>query len=997
MSATAVPTPSPVSTKDRNERDRRAAMETARVLQAELDARIDGEVRFDRTSKMLYSTDASNYQIEPIGVVVPKSLDAVQASMELASSHGVPIVARGGGSGLAGQAVGTGLIIDFSKYLNRVLDVDLDTRRVTVEPGINLDLLNKQMRPNGLMYGPDPSSSNRATIGGVIANNSSGAHSILFGMTSDSMHSLRLALPEGGTADLGPASLEELRALAAVDDPRGRLMTKLLAFREKHSELIARDFPRHWRRATGYSLDEFVKADGVFNPARLIASSEGTLGTILSATLELVPLPKLTGIVLLQFDELVPAMAATEAILEVEPSAIELMDRMLIELTREQPGYASQITYIEGLPEAVLAVEFFGESEREIAAKCQRLEDHLVQRGVKLRVPPLRILDPKRQADMWSVRKAGLGLLMSIKGDYKPIPVIEDVSVPVEHLAEYVGAVQKMVEEYGTRAAFYAHASAGCLHIRPLINLKEVRGVEIMREMAYAAAEMAHRFSGVMSGEHGDGLQRSELNETVFGPELYQAMREFKALFDPRGLMNPGKKVDAPPMIDDLRYGPSYTPLQIKTHLDFTREGGFLGAVEMCNGAAVCRKLKAGTMCPSYMATKDEKDTTRGRANALRNALAGRTFTPEEFTSKETYEVMDLCLSCKACKTECPSSVDMAKIKTEFLAQYQEKHGVPLRSRVMGNIHRISKMSAPVAPLANFAMRTPLARPAMSALGVHPERRLSPFQRTTFISKWRKHVKTLLPRQTRGKVVYFHDTFATYNYPGIAMAAVQLLEAAGFEVVVEERRACCGRPMLSKGLVSAARHVARRNVQLLAAHAHAGTPIIGTEPSCILTLRDEYIDLLPGDADVQAVAKQAFMIDEFLAKLEKEGTLGIGWSARQGPEVLFHGHCHQKALIGMGPSMTMLQAAGCRVQESGAGCCGMAGSFGYETEHYEVSKKIGEERLFPKVESVNQQTIVAVAGVSCRQQIEHFTERKTQHIAEVLASRIKPGHIWQAN
>jgi FAD/FMN-containing dehydrogenase/Fe-S oxidoreductase len=996
MSATATPTPSPATNpKDRTERDRRAAMETARVLQAELDARIDGEVRFDRTSRMLYSTDASNYQIEPIGVVVPKSLDDVQASIELASSHGVPILARGGGSGLAGQAVGTGLIIDFSKYLNRVLEVDAEARRVTVEPGINLDLLNRQLRPNGLMYGPDPSSSNRATIGGVISNNSSGAHSILYGMTADSLHSLRLALVEGGTADFAPGSMDELKGLAAVDDPRGRLLSKLLAFGDEHRELIARDFPRHWRRATGYSLNEFLKGDGEFNPARLIASSEGTLGTILSATLTLVPVPKQTALVLLQFDELVPAMAATATILEVEPAAIELMDRMLIELTREQPLYASQLTYLEGTPEAVLAVEFFGESERELNAKCQRLEDHLAQRGIKLRVPPLRMLDPKRQADMWSVRKAGLGLLMSIKGDYKPIPVIEDVSVPVEHLAEYVGAVQKMVSEYGTQAAYYAHASAGCLHIRPLINLKEISGVEMMREMAYAAAELAHRFSGVMSGEHGDGLQRSELNETIFGPELYQAMRQFKQLFDPRGLMNPGKKVDAPPLVENLRYGPSYTPLQIKTHLDFSRDGGFLGAVEMCNGAAVCRKLKAGTMCPSYMATKDEKDTTRGRANALRNALAGRTFTPDEFTSKETYEVMDLCLSCKACKTECPSSVDMAKIKTEFLAQYQDKHGVPLRSRVMGNIHRISKLSAPVAPLANFAMRTPLARPAMSALGVHPERRLSPFQRQTFISKWRKHTKTILPRQTRGKVVYFHDTFATYNYPNIAMSAVQLLEAAGFEVVVEERRACCGRPMLSKGLVSAARHVARRNVSLLAPHAHAGVPIIGTEPSCILTLRDEYIDLLPGDADVEAVAKQSFMIDEFLAKLDQEGTLGISWSARQGPQVLFHGHCHQKALIGMGPSMAMLKAAGCTAQESGAGCCGMAGSFGYEAEHYEVSKRIGEERLFPKVESVNQQTIVAVAGVSCRQQIEHFTDRRTQHIAEVLASRIKPGHLWQ--
>ena len=996
MAATTTP-PATSKTQSDLSREERAALETARVLEAELTARIDGEVRFDRVSRMLYSTDASNYQIEPIGVVVPRSLDDAQATVEMASSHGVPILPRGAGSGLAGQSVGTGLVIDFSKYLNRVLDIDAEAKRVTVEPGINLDLLNRQLKPSGLMFGPDPSSSNRATIGGVIGNNASGAHSILYGMTSDHVISTRLALVEGGTIELGPATGEDLVALAAVDDPRGRLLAKLLAYRDENRDLIARDFPRHWRRATGYSLNEFLKPDGEFNPAKLLASSEGTLATVLSASLGLVTAPKQTALVLLQFDELVPSMAATTTILETEPSAIELMDRMLISLTREQPGYASQIAFIEGDPAAVLAVEYYGTSEDELTAKCQHLEDHLAKHGVRMSAAPLRVLDAKRQADVSSVRKAGLGLLMSIKGDYKPIPVIEDVSVPVEHLAEYVGAIEEMVAGYGTRAAYYAHASAGCLHIRPLINLKDARGVEMMREMAYACAEMAHRFGGVMSGEHGDGLQRSELNEVIFGPELYQAMRDFKQIFDPRGLMNPGKKVDAPPLVDNLRYGAAYQPLQIRTHLDFSREGGFMGALEMCNGAAVCRKLKAGTMCPSYMATKDEKDTTRGRANALRNALAGRSFTPEEFTSKETYEVMDLCLSCKACKTECPSSVDMAKIKTEFLAQYQEKHGVPLRSRAMGNIHLISKLSAPIAPLANLAMHTPLTKPAMKWLGIHPDRRMSSFQRKTFVSQWHQKQKNQPPRQTRGKVVYFHDTFTTYNYPEIGMAAVQLLEAAGFEVIVEERRACCGRPMLSKGLVADARKLAKRNVAVLAPYVQAGTPIIGTEPSCILTFRDEYVDLLPGDADAQAVAKNSFMIDEFLAKLDKEGNLGITWSARQGPEVLFHGHCHQKALIGMGPSMAILKAAGCTVQESGAGCCGMAGSFGYEAEHYEVSKKIGEERLFPKVNSVPAQTVVAVAGVSCHQQIEHFTERKTQHIAEVLASRIRPGWIWQPN
>lgn len=698
----------------------RAAQETARVLQAELSARVSGEVRFDKSARMLYSTDASNYQIEPIGVVLPKTMDDAQAAVELAASHGVPILPRGGGSSLAGQCVGAALVIDFSKYLSKVIDLDVEVKRVTVEPGINLDLLNKHLKPNGLMFGPDPSSSNRATVGGVIGNNSAGAHSILYGMTSDHVAGVRIALPEGGIVDLQPGSDEELSTLAKADDPRGRLLRNLLDFRERHRDLIARDFPPHWRRATGYSLDQFLKSDGEFNPARVVVASEGTLATTLQVTLNLVPTPKMTALVLLQFDELVAAMAATPIILETEPSAIELMDRMLINLTRSQPGYASQIAFILGDPAGVLAVEFYGESEAELAAKCDHLESHLAHRGVKMSAAPLQVLDVKRQADVWSVRKAGLGLLMSVRGDAKPIPVIEDVAVPVEHLADYVGAVETMVNGYGTTAAYYAHASAGCLHIRPLINLKEIQGIRAMKEMADAAAKLAHRFGGVMSGEHGDGLQRSELNEIIFGTELYSAMREFKAIFDPRGIMNPGKKVDAPSMTEHLRYGSDYKPLEIKTHLDFSAEGGFMRAVEMCNGAAVCRKLKAGTMCPSYMATKDEGDTTRARANALRNALAGRGgFNRNDFTSKATYEVMDLCLSCKACKTECPSSVDMAKIKTEFLAHYHEAHGTPLRARVFGHIHTISKLTAPVAPLANLAMRTPIARPVMSALGVH--------------------------------------------------------------------------------------------------------------------------------------------------------------------------------------------------------------------------------------------------------------------------------------
>jgi len=992
----ALPVPPPSISGGKPDRAYRASFETAQVLEAELAARIHGEVRFDAVSRMLYSTDASNYQIDPIGVVIPRTTDDVIAAMELASSHNVPILARGGGSSLAGQAVGAALIIDTSKYLNRIINFRPETQSVTVEPGINLDQLNRQIKDQGLMFGPDPSSANRATVGGVVSNNSAGAHSILYGMTQDNMRSARVQLANGTTVDLGPGTMVELTKRAQTEDPTGLLLRKLLVFREKHQDVIARDFPPHWRRSTGYSLNEFLKPDDVFNPARLLASSEGTLGTLLQVTLDLVPIPPITGLVMLQFDNLVRAMEATPQILEVEPSAIELMDRMLIDLTRQAPGYAKQISLIQGDPAAVLVVEFYGANERELQQKCDRLIDLLHTRKIGLMTDPLVVLDPKRQKDVWQVRKAGLGLLMSVKGDAKPIPVIEDVSVPVEHLARFVAAVEVMVARHDTTAAYYAHASAGCLHIRPLINLKTIGGVEAMRELAYQAAEIAHDFGGVMSGEHGDGLQRSELNEVIFGKDLYQTMRDFKHLFDPDGLMNPGKVVDAPPMVDNLRYGPKYKPVQIKTNLDFTREGGFMAAVEMCNGAAVCRQTKAGTMCPSYMATRDENDTTRGRANALRNALAGNILSPRDFADKATYETLDLCLSCKACKTECPSSVDMAKIKTEFLTHYYEKHGVPLRARLMGHIHTISKVAAPIAPLANLALRTPLGKPGMALVGVHKERKMSPFVSRTFVHRWHTHRKhNPVPPTTRGKVVYFHDTFATYNYPRIGLAAVRLIEAAGFEVIIEERRACCGRPMLSKGLVNSARKVARRNVGLLAPYAKQGIPIIGTEPSCILTLRDEYRDLLPGDPNVDVVARHSYMIDEWLAKLDNEEDLGITWKSGTGSEVLFHGHCHQKALIGVGPSMAILKASGCRPTESGAGCCGMAGSFGYESEHYEVSKKIGEERLFPAVNATSMDVQISVAGVSCRQQIEHFTDRPTRHIAEVLASRIDSNHRWQ--
>ncbi len=965
------------------------------MLEAELRGLVDGEVRFDRTSRMLYSTDASNYQIEPVGVLIPRHAGDVQAAVELAAKHGITILPRGGGSALAGQTVGHSLVIDFSKYMNNILDINAEERTATVEPGINLAVLNRQLARSGLMFGPDPSSGDRATIGGVVGNNSSGAHSILYGMTADHVSAVDLLLADASQLTLDRSALQHTGQATRI----GQLMSQVLDFQETYSTVIERDFPRHWRRATGYSLNELLKDD--FNPARLLVSSEGTLATTLGATINLVPTPKMTALALIQFDDLVESMAVTTTILETEPSAIELMDRMLIELTRQQPGYASQIAFVRGNPEALITVEYYGDSEAELRRKLDHLEVHLRANGIDAEIQ--QVMDPRRQADIWSVRKAGLGLLMSVKGDAKPIPCIEDVSVPVEHLAEYVAEIQRLCAAHGTTAAYYAHASAGCLHIRPLISLKNQAGIATMDEVTRAAADLAAKFGGVMSGEHGDGLQRSELNRVIFGDELYDAMVELKGIFDPENLMNPGKIVEAPPLTESLRYGPAYSTLPVDTYLDFSPEGGFAAAIEMCNGAGVCRKLGSGTMCPSYMATRDEQDTTRARANALRNALSGKLFSQDEWLSQEVYEVLDLCLSCKACLTECPSSVDMAKIKTEFLAHYYEEHGVPARAKAMADVHRASKVASRTARLSNIGMRSPVGKQAMKRLGVHPERELSPYATTTFEEWWSRHAAKRdrdsagpETRVSRGEVVYFHDTFTEFNFPRVGRATVRLLEAAGYDVIVETRRVCCGRPFYSKGLVNKARALAKENIDVLAPYAQRGIPIIGSEPSCILMFRDEYLDLVGHDnEDARAVASHTYMIDEYLALLDagEEGT-GIAWRDDRQREVLFHGHCHQKAVIGMGPSMQMLHAAGITPRESGAGCCGMAGSFGFEAEHYEVSRKVGEERLFPAVRSSEDDTIIAVAGVSCRQQIEHFTDRRTRHIAEVLAEQVRPGHRW---
>ncbi len=958
------------------------------ALAEELSRHTTAEVRFDDVSRVLYSTDASIYQVEPLGVVIPRTEEDVIATVELASRFRLPLLPRGGGSSLAGQAVGEAIIMDMSKYLNRILSVNPEERTITVQPGVLLDHMNRAAGKYGLKFGPDPASGERATLGGVAGNNATGAHSILYGMTVDNIVSMDVVLSDGSVAHFDAVDGKGLDARARGTSLEALLYREIPRIINDVADDIRTRFPKHWRRASGYNLNYLLRGleENRFNLAQLIVGSEGTLAVIRSLTLSLVEKPKHKGLCVVHCDDIIQAMHVSVAALERHPSAVELMDQMLIRLTRETPGYSQYLSFVRGDPKALMVVEFYGESEEEVIAKIEGLEAHLRQKG--LADTFVRAITPEEQDQVWGVRKMGLGLLMSIRGDHKPIAFMEDVAVPPERLPDYVRDILDVLERTNTRVAMYAHASAGCLHIRPLINLKDAREVSKMEEIASAAAHLALKYGGAMSGEHGDGLARSRFNELIFGPTLYQALRRVKGVFDPHNLMNPGKIVDAPPMTENLRYGPEYSVRLIPTQYSWDDFLGFDRAVEQCNGAGVCRKVDTGTMCPTFQATRDEHDSTRGRANLLRAWLSGKPFSP---TDEDVYEALDLCLGCKACKSECPSAVDMTKIKTEWLAWYYEAHGLPFRNWVFGHIHHLNAIMAPFAPLANAVMRSRAFKWfAARFLGIHPSRSFPELAEETFISWWHKRQRQQRerPPAPRGPVILFPDTFLTYNDPHLGKATVRLLEAAGFEVIVAEKRVCCGRPLLSKGLLREAKKNAEHNVRLLAPYARQGIPIIGVEPSCILTMKDEYPDLVPGE-DAKVVAQQCITIDEFLADLLAREPDALHFAPPSQP-VYVHGHCHQKALVGTRPTLDLLCAAGFEVHEIDAGCCGMAGSFGYEMEHFDLSLKIAEDRLLPALREAPEDAIVVADGTSCRHQIADLSEREGVHVVQVLADALIP-------
>jgi FAD/FMN-containing dehydrogenase/Fe-S oxidoreductase len=951
-------------------------------LAAELRSKIKGEVRFDDVARMLYRTDASIYEMEPLGLVIAQDEEDVVALVRTAAERGVSILPRGGGTSLAGQAVGASIHLDFSKYMNRILELDVEQRWVRLQPGVVLDELNAYLRPHGLFFAPDVSTSNRANIGGMLGNNSCGARSIIYGKTIDHVLELKVVLADGQTVVLGPVDEVTYAEKAAQDDLEGQIYRQVRNLARDNEAEIRRRFPFVMRRVSGYNLDEFVDADRPFDLSKIAIGSEGTLCTVVEAKLKLEPLPAYKGLVAVHFADLIESLEANITALETGPASVELTDRLLLELTGASIEHAPRRRFLQGDPEALLFVEYYADSQAELAAKMDELEARLGERNLGYAF--VRAVDAAEQNNMWTLRKAGLGLLMGMKGEAKPTSGVEDICVPPEKLPEFVRRVREAMARHGVTACYYGHCSVGVLHIRPVLNLKEQRGIDILRALEDEMSDMALGYGGAMSAEHGDGLARSEWIPKMFGEQIVRVFEALKDAFDPQGIMNPGKIVRAPRMDENLRYGEGYQTQKLETYFSFDAEGGFQEAAELCSGVGACRKKMVGTMCPSYMATLEEEHSTRGRANALRAALTGTL--PGGLTGEQLHQVMDLCLECKACKAECPSNVDMAKLKYEFLAHYHAEHGYPLRSYLFAHIDRLARWASALAPLSNWIAGTALNRWFLDRfLRIDRRRQLPRFTAKTF-SKWFKG-RASAPLAKNGKVVLFNDTYAEYEEPQIAIAATILLERAGYEVVLAENKVCCGRPLISKGFLEQARANALHNIEALAPYDEAGVPIVGLEPSCILIFRDDYLDLVPGE-QAKKVAERVFMLEEFLVQEIRDGRLELEFTAIQ-RKLLLHGHCHQKALSNTAATLELLNMPpNYEATEIDSGCCGMAGSFGYEKEHYEISRQVGKERLFDVIESADADVEVVAVGTSCRHQIADFTQRKARHWAEVLVEAL---------
>lgn len=957
-------------------------MPSLRAFREKLARSVEGEVRFDPGTLAVYSTDSSNYRRVPVGVVTPRHEADVAAALELARENSIPILARGGGTSLGGQACNAALVLDFSRYMNGILAIDENRAMATVEPGVVQSHLNAALAGSGLFFAPDPSTKDRCTIGGMLGNNSCGAHSAAYGKTVDNLHSLEAILYDGTRLSLGEIGEQEAAEIAAANGRTSEIYAQLRALGDRYADDIREGFPRIPRRVSGYNLDELLPENG-FHLARAMVGSEGTLGVTLNATLRLVERPRTLALVALGFDDVFAAADQTPWLLAHHPEALEGFDHRLLEF-----GRAKGLASVRLLPagNAFLLVELGADSEDEARARASDLIG--IARRVSECTGAVHLSDPAEQSAVWGLRASGLGAGVYVPGHPRSWPGAEDTAVAPEKLGDYLRRFDELLARRELEAAtYYGHFGEGCLHARVSFDMASRQGVATFRDAMAGIADLVAEFGGSLSGEHGDGLARSEFLPAIFPPKLIEAFGEFKHIFDPEGRMNPGVLVNPEPCDSHLKLGASYRPAQVTTHFDFSADEGFAGAALRCVGIGKCRKTDAGTMCPSYMATRDEKHSTRGRARILFESLSGGAvrggLSKPALAEPALAEALDLCLSCKSCRNECPSGVDMAKYKAEFLSHY---HRGRLRSPgayLMSRVHEYARVASLAPSLANAASgaASSLAMSARRMLGIHPERTMPQLAQTTFRA-WFENRTEAAANADRREVVLFPDTFNNFFEPGVAIAAVEVLERAGFRVTIPRKDVCCGRPLYDQGMLRRARWRLTQAMQVLGPAVQRGAAVVGLEPSCILTFRDELPALFPGYSSAQALTRNTFMLDEFLAREAPDFAPG-SLAAR----AMLQGHCHQKALAGLDTeTATLSRLEGFDLTVLDAGCCGMAGSFGYDASHFAVSKAIGERVLFPALREASSDTIIVADGFSCRSQIRHFCpERRPMHLAEVLA------------
>ncbi len=960
---------------------------------ASLASQLKGELYYthetkDQTMLLAYSTDASVYQEKPLAVAIPADIGDIKELIDFARQNRVTIIPRTAGTSLAGQVVGHGIIMDISRHFNHIIELNVEEQWVRVQPGVIRDDLNNYLKPFGLMFGPETSTASRAMIGGMIGNNSSGLHSIVWGDTRNNLISANVILDdcsEVAFESLDEAGFFKKLLLTGREGDIYRHMNSLLT-NPQHLSAIETGYPKRsiTRRNTGYALDILCDRSGPFNMCNLLAGSEGTLAVVTEAKLKLMPLPPPElGLLCVHFADMVECMHGNVVALAHKPEASELVDKYIMDFTVGHPTYKYNRFFIEGDPQALLIVEFRGHTAAETAAKAMALKADLVSRGLGYAYPYITGMDQTNL--VWDVRKAGLGLIRNLPGDSQPVNLIEDCAVSPEDLPAYVNDIQKLLVEEGVHASYYAHAGAGELHIEPFVNLKTAAGKRTFRSILEKTSDLVLKYNGSLSGEHGDGRLRGEFIGKVLGDKVYKLLEEVKFIFDPQGVFNANKIVNTPPMDSHLRYDNDSNRTEIKTYFDFSKDESILRLAEKCSGSGDCRKteITGGTMCPSFMATRDEKDTTRARANMLRQFLTNST-KKNRFDHEEIKEVMDLCLSCKGCKTECPSSVDVAKMKAEFLQHYYDEHGAGFRTMLIANFTYSQKLGSWVAPLYNFVVKNDfLSGLVKKIVGFAPKRSLPTVNGTT-LSQW---VKTQGPvKDAKRKVYLFSDEFTEYNDAEIGITAYKLLIALGYEVIIP-KHVQSGRTYLSKGFVKEAKNIANKNIHFLKELITDETPLLGVEPSGIITFRDEYLSLVDDDIRIEAqnIAKNALMIDEFLLTEMKAGRIRQEQFTRAARKIKLHGHCYQKAFHLVTVTEQVLSfPTNFSVETIPSGCCGMAGSFGYEAEHYDVSMKVAELVLLPAVRKTEADTLIAAAGTSCRHQIKDGVGRKSYHPVEIL-------------